>query len=128
MVTPFGWTYEQVLGKARRDLERLTPTTTATMDDVFNFVLTAGHVWDWVHHDGRPGTLAAWSDMADAIRVNPAHPVNVIYEVCIGLKHVIPNRPTPPTDTQTIHTGALGGGAALKGNPPFTSGGGPVDV
>jgi len=33
-----GWTYQELLDKARRDLNRLRDARTATKDDVYNFI------------------------------------------------------------------------------------------
>ncbi|HYZ12229.1 MAG TPA: hypothetical protein VFA08_01285 [Actinomycetota bacterium] len=127
MIAAFlGWTYKNLLDKARRDLQRLQEAKTATSDDAINFVCTAAPLREWLEKDDRPAAGAAAGEMKTECRGDPAHPVQLVWDVCNGLKHV--ERRRTSVQTETIDTGAQRGGAGLRGNPPFTLRGGPVDV
>jgi hypothetical protein len=121
-----GWTYQDLLDKARRDLERLRDARTATMDDVYNFVCTAAPFREWLDKDGRPAAKAAAVEMKAEYSADPGHPVQLVFEVCNGAKHVEKRRTS--VKRKMIHTGTLRGGATLRGNPAFRLRGGTVEV
>jgi predicted Rdx family selenoprotein len=122
-----GWTYQELLDKARRDLNRLRDARTATKDDVYNFICTAAPLWEWLDKDGRPAAKAAADEMKAEFDADPSHhPVQLVFDVFKGVKHV--ERRNTSVKEKMIHTGTLGGGATLRGNPAFTLQGGTVNV
>jgi hypothetical protein len=97
--TYFTWSsYLDPLRKARRDLARLNeriPSTDADyMDEVYSLVLTTNNVGEWVKHHSDQGKTAS-EKMYQARRDDPSHPVQVMRDLCNGLKHAEPWTDTP---------------------------------
>jgi hypothetical protein len=89
-IAVFTWSsYVDLLGKARRDLTTLqAKRTSMKMDELFNYVCTTTHIYDWLWKDKQNIPRAARKDAHD-LSFDEKKPsmVWVVRQLCNGAKH-----------------------------------------
>jgi hypothetical protein len=87
--------YSALFRKAKRELAALRDALDP--DTLFNFLCTTEHIYDWITNDRRVKSLNNSAQaLAEANTLHKGGAVNVIRELCNGVKHLDLWRAPPP--------------------------------